>query len=135
MNKIVKIFDNVDGFLSFDLRDILELINNGNCFKWLVQEMNFNIIHTNENLIELNDDDFNFIEFLNDKAESHLLTWDELLQLSRLNIQVVDGKIIGNSNNEKIEIRVIDSSYWIITTNDNSLFDKIKKRFNDITID
>ena len=127
-----KISDNKNGYLSFDLRDLLDLIQNYNKYIWVVNNLDINIIEPNEFLISMNSNDFNYIEQILESKEYHI-SYDELSRVSKLNIQILNGEIIGKYENEIINMSVFDGSYWTIKTNVVSFIDKLKERFIEIS--
>lgn len=125
----ITIDDNIDGFLSFDLRDILTLIPNANSFSWVLKDMDFNILAPS-----LKDDNIAKLDnLLLDRimeCEEYSIQFDDLLKISKYNIQTLNGRVIGNaSNNQKIIISIFDSSYWTIQTNLIPFLENLKNHF------
>jgi len=126
--KTLKISDSNNEFLLFDLRDILELINDGNKFTWTIREIDINIIEPSKQLLRMNDKDYSLLDSIMD-SKGYDIIWDELIRISTLNIQVINGCICGYYDDKRIVIKVVDGSYWTVVTNVDLIIHKIKNRF------
>ncbi|MEP7168411.1 MAG: hypothetical protein ABI855_03500 [Bacteroidota bacterium] len=125
----LRIDDSIDNYLCFDLRDILEIISEGDKYIWSIAMANFSPINDG-----LKNEDWTFIEKINDSIDSYLISWTDLNYLANLNIQTIDGIIKGKTIDDTIEINAFDSTYWTITTENNNYIESIKKRFKSIRI-
>ncbi|NVN94846.1 MAG: hypothetical protein HXX18_06140 [Bacteroidetes bacterium] len=129
----ITITDEINGFLSFDLRDILRLINNVEGYRWFLSEINFNYIEPKTNISEISQEDYLFCE----EAISMInyeIKYNDLNRIANGNIQIIDGTIKGKNEMNEIIISIFDSSYWVINTTNNNLINNIKKRFSEIKI-
>ena len=133
MTKIIrhKIADSDNGFLNFDLRDLLTLITDGEKYSWTLADMDVTILN-NDN--QPKDADYKFIESVNNNQKTQTVTWADLKNLIKLDIQTIDGTITAQNADQKIEIAVFDSSYWEVSTTDIALSERLQKRFKDISI-
>ena len=86
------------------------------------------------NDIQPTDADYKFIESLNNSQKTQTVMWVDLKNLIKLNIQTIDGTIIAQNADQKIEIAAFDSSYWEVSTTDITLSERLQKRFKDISI-
>lgn len=137
-NMTIKIFDNDRGFLTFDLREILDTILHGNIYEWEIQYCTINIlslasVHNND-LEEVTPEKYQLIELLN-SSTFNSVNWDTLKKISKLQVQFIDCKIIGKlDKTEIIEICAIDSSYWTVKTEIDEIMEGLKKKFQDYII-
>lgn len=129
----LKVSDSENNFLTFDLRDFLELVESGERFNWLLKEIDINVIQPSAILVEMSDKDFALIELIESSSE-YPITWQELNRLAKLNIQILNGKIIGKYLNHSISLKVFDGSYWTVESNISNFMEKVKHRFKDITV-
>ena len=133
MTKIIKhiIADSDNGFLNFDLRDLLTLISDGEKYSWTLADMDVTILNKDN---QPTDTDYKLIESINNNQKSQTVTWADLKRLTKLDIQTIDGTITAQNSDQKIEISAFDSSYWTVSTIDLALSERLQKRFKDITI-
>jgi hypothetical protein len=132
--KSITIFDSENNYLSFDLRDILKLIYEGETLNWTLQEMDFNTLEPSDIYTNMTDDDFAYLESIM-KSEKYSLSWDKLLRISSFNIQILNGEICGENEKNIIRINIFDGSYWTVETNIESLIEeRIKVRFKEYKV-
>jgi len=117
--------------LSFELRDILQLLEDGEKFSWLLEKMYINYLIPDVTHTEPSKSDSDLLELIID-SEKYEIKWKELIRIANFHIQIINGKITGNCGEELITITAFDSSYWIIETNLDSLINKIKGRFESV---
>jgi hypothetical protein len=129
MQKLI-ISDNINGFLSFDLRDLLHLISKGENYQWVMKEMDFNILSDNENSIS--NLEFSTIEKI-ENSSKYIISWNELQNISTLKIQIVNGEIIGSNNQDFISLKAVDSSYWIVESNIQEFLEGVGKKFKSVS--
>ncbi|MFZ7154343.1 MAG: hypothetical protein ACO1HP_11250 [Bacteroidota bacterium] len=124
----LKIFDNEKNTLSFDLRDILVLIDGGESYQWELKNMDINIIQPNILYKELSNEEMVLIDKI-EASISYYITWDDLVRLSNCNIQIISGDIKGIKSHYSIYINVFDGSYWTIKSNQRSFLNRVRSRF------
>lgn len=124
-------------FLTVSLSDITSEILDGNKYFW--------------DILWIYDDFSNENNKLQDEIEKSIsginLSWDMLLKLSKNFVSLVDIEIIANKDPKKnikyksdqsmyencdIVIQLIDSSYWIVTSKDEDLIERLSKKFKNV---
>lgn len=141
MNKI-KIMDSKNGFLTFDLYDLLKILEKkGSKYNWAI----IDIYATAKN-----DSNLNILDIekrVNDSNEIFILTFSEIFELSRKLNQTIDGTIIAsinkfpdfiNKNNTDFEkdydivIQAIDSNHWTIYSDDSNILEEFVNSFENV---
>jgi len=129
----IKITDDIDNLLSFDLRDILRLIDNVESYKWFLSKVNFNYIKPTNKLPQISQEDYLFCEEAISMS-NYEIKYNELNRIANGNIQIIDGTITGINEPDEIIISIVDSSYWVLNTTNNDFIKNIKRRFSEIKI-
>src|ERR1035437_888969 len=130
----IKIYDEERNRLSFDLKDIICLLNpiNYSKLKWSV----LTNLELNNGQNDLPKELWGFYGKIESAEEITKIDidWDLINFISNNVLQVIDGTFIGRDENYHIEITTHDSSLWIVKTNDKAVLPAIKGRFKDIRI-
>lgn len=129
MKKLI-IGEGTSNTLSFDLRDILGLIEEGEKFFWVIEEMNINYLIPDSVHPEISQNDYELLEMIMDSGR-YEIKWNELVRIADLHIQIIDGKITGKYEEEVISIIAFDSGYWTVETDNKLLINNIEHRFKD----
>lgn len=136
----IKINGDESEVLSVTLRDILDCIHDGHNYKWSILwlEAISNLMEKPMLLFE---------EEVKQSPKGYLLDWLSLLKLSDEFYQVIEITIIGNKitenirryNNDEdmylnccITMELIDSSYWLVHSYDNTSLDCMKNNLSGV---
>lgn len=121
--------------LSIKLRDILEEVPGMNCFKWKLLWLDGVSFKLNIGKI---------MDTVDNCQDGYLITIESLLKLSDLSYQLLELVLIGDKEQENLHkldnddemkkkceffIELVDSSYWEITSSNESFINNIKDNF------
>lgn len=132
--KTLIIDDSDNNVLKFDLRDILAEIKEGANYIWSIENLSINYLNVPDAQFEVSNPDFQLIHLIEEREGKYPINWNDLLKISKNNIQVIDGIFYGY-NTHTIIISAFDSSYWRVSTDDDDLILRLKARFKSTRLD
>lgn len=132
--EVIKINGDESDVLSVTLKDILKNIHEGQKYKWSILWL-----EASGNLGSMSILDFE--KEIKEAERGYLISWYDLLELSEKFYQVIDLTLVGAKTVNRIRrysddkemylccdftVELIDSSYWIIHSNDILSIDKMR---------
>lgn len=142
----LEIFDKHNGFLSFDLRDVLEVIEPlASRLDWYVVEFEPAVMATAEGSPP------NWVTELWHKSETgavERLSWKRLKQLSTHVTQTMNALFVAvdqggpapapsldpNDEQYRLVIQAVDTSFWAVTSHDENVLQALRGRFHDLKL-
>ena len=139
----IRIKDEKNGYIFVELKDILEMIQNGNLLHWSILWLEASGDLGNGQSMIL------FEEKIAKNEKGLIISWEDLKSLSTKFDQIIELCIIGCKDKNllnryencnimykkcDIVIEMIDGSFWEIHSNDELFINKIKNRFNKIEL-
>ena len=137
----IKIFEDKIFFLNISLSDILKEIYQGESFFWNILFLDGTLVHNQKkNLIK-------YMKKINESSEGIFIKWKELFLLSKQFDQIFETIILGSkdinllhrykNDNEMYEscdivIELIDCYFWQVYAKDQTIIEKLAKRFSKI---
>jgi hypothetical protein len=110
--------------LSFDLRDILEVLGDR------VEECDWDV-----EIVDCAPSDYAFSDRIDNFSKKRNITAQEIRELSMMIHQVIEGTFLGRNKDRDgywIRIAAVDSSFWIVQSEDKAVLDLFKDRFHDV---
>ncbi len=139
--KTIKINGNSSCVLSIDLKDVLSCIDHGKKTIWGLMWLHVTAnLNDGQSIVDLENE-------VNKSDNGMSIAWDELLTLSEQITQSIDLLIIGDKEISNIiryaddeqmhnkcdyTIELIDSSYWIIYTNNDVFVQNLFNRLDGV---
>lgn len=135
IKKTIKIQGDNSSFLSVSLIDILTQIENGEKYSWNILWIEAIGNPENTNMLE-------FEEKVNNSINGFLLSWNDLVKLSKSLFQVINIVLLGDENKNNLKrysddeemylnctfyIELIDSSHWEIKCKDIKSVEQLTK--------
>lgn len=141
MMRAVKINGNESPILSVGLVDVLSCVRDGEGIEWgLLWLEAVGELAGRKSMIDLDKE-------INNSENGVMVTWEELIELSNQIIQGINLLIIGDRENVNIKkyiidkemysscdytIELIDSSYWIIHSNNEIFLENLFKKLKGV---
>ena len=134
----IRILDEKNDIISVMLKDILELIDNGQKFYWAIFLLETTWLLTKDQIIPLSE------EKVKKEKNGLLISWDELNLLAKKIYQEINIVVVGCKNKENLHhydddkemcqkcdfvILMIDTSYWEVFTLSKNFLMKCQKKF------
>jgi hypothetical protein len=146
----LEIFDKRNGFLSFDLGDLLEVIAPfAPRLDWYVVEFEPAVLDGRQD--RARDSPPSWITELWKKSEAgtvQALSWERLKELSTHVTQTMNALFVAtdpgtpvpnssldpNDERYRLVVQAVDTSFWAVTTHDENVLQALKARFNDVKL-
>lgn len=146
----LEIFDKRNGFLSFDLRDLLEVIEPFAApLDWYVVEFEPAVLAASAEHGKGSPP--SWVTELWHKSETgavEALSWERLKDLSTHVTQTMNGVFVAadpgqpapspsldpNDEHYRIVIQAVDTSFWAVTSHDENVLQALKGRFKDVKL-
>ena len=146
----LEIFDKRNGFLSFDLGDLLEVIAPfASHLDWYVVQFEPAVLAGRQD--KAKDSPPSWVTELWQKSEAGIvqaLSWERLKELSAHIAQTMNALLVAtdpgtpalssalNLNDERyrLVIQAVDTSFWAVTTHEENVLQALKARFNDVKL-
>ncbi|MDN3505429.1 MAG: hypothetical protein P0S95_07635 [Rhabdochlamydiaceae bacterium] len=141
--KGIKVFDNINGYISVELKDIVKYIPFEDFTKCVLLEINaIGNIGDNPTNKELEQKVF-------DSKMGLDFFWGELKRLALRYTQIIDMTLVVGKDRGKIHfyktdedlykncefcLQMIDSSFWVVVAKNNRIIDELEQRFNDVSV-
>lgn len=139
--KTIKINGEDSSVLSVELKDVLNCIDQGEKSYWGLLWLDATVIPSNEpSLVDI-------YREVNNSEVATVVAWEELIKLSSQINQTIDIVIIGDNDVANIikystdeqmynscdyTLELIDSSYWIVHSNDDSFIEGVFDRLHGV---
>jgi hypothetical protein len=129
----IKIYGNNNETLSVDLKDILKFLVDGHTCNWSILWL--------EAIGNIGQSVPDFEKKIGESANGHIMSWQDLLELSSKFDQVIEITVIRDKNLSKLRrysndeqmylaceyvLELIDSSYWIIHSKNKTVLTELK---------
>jgi|GEM_PF-5646730 hypothetical protein len=146
----LEIFDQQNGFLSFDLHDILEVIEPfASRLEWYVVEFEPAVLADGRDRAKHSPP--SWVTELWQKSEAgavQALSWERLKELSTHISQTMNALFVAtdpgtpvpnssldpNDERYRLVIQAVDTSFWAVTTQDENVLQSVKARFNNVKL-
>ncbi len=146
----LEIFDKRNDFLSFDLRDLLEVIEPfASRLDWYVVEFEPAVLSAAAEHGKGSPP--SWVTELWHKSEAgavEAISWERLKELSTHITQTMNALFVGtdagapaptltldpNDEHYKLVIQAVDTSFWAVTSHDENVLQALKGRFNDVKL-
>jgi hypothetical protein len=145
----LEIFDKRNGFLAFDLRDLLNVIEPFAArLDWYVVEFEPAVLATTE---EHEQGSPSWVTELWHKSEAGAvepMSWERLKDLSTHITQTMNGLFVAtdsgspapsstldpNDDRYRLVVQAVDTSFWAVTSYDENVLQALKERFTDVKL-
>lgn len=140
MTKAIEISGSDSTFLNVSLHDILQLLPAGALIHWKLLWLEATWHEEGESILELE-------AKVNNSTDGYMLSWNELLKLSKCFDQIIDIVLIGDRELSRLRrfdtdeemhtsccycLQLIDSTYWLIHSCDEEFIKKLSKTISGV---
>lgn len=115
----VRIPPQSDGWLGFDLAEVMSAVGQCDNLRWVLRWAQFN-----GDVSAVWPDEIDSVEARTRLPEGIPMTWS----------QIVDGEFSGYQETRlRLRLEVLDSSYWVVTADDPQVLAIVQSAFNGVT--
>lgn len=125
---LIDIRDANEGYLSFDLKEILEAITIGAQLTWCIEFYEFVLIGTKDEEV------LRKIYEINNRQVNGTVTWAFLLRMAEVFRQTCDCSIKGVNSNCRVNISAIDTTCWEVETDNLEIMNSLLRSFKSVTV-
>ena len=118
-----------DGWLGFDLAEVLATVGDWPHLEWVLRdaELNCDVTKVWPEGVAVSDQTM--------RPGGLAVSWDEMRLLASSCSQIVDGTFVGyrRDGSAELSLAVIDSSYWIVWAQDDVVLDRVRAAFVSVS--
>jgi hypothetical protein len=118
-----------DGWLGFDLAEVMSAVGQSDNLQWVLRWASFN-----GDVSAVWPDGIDSVEARTRLPEGVPMTWAEMWRLAAACSQIIDGEFSGYQETQlRLRLGVIDSSYWVVTADDPQVLARVRSTFKGVT--